>query len=370
MPHKDSSRARRDLKLFAAPPVGFCPLVKGERLRHTLPNENAWAGRNHTVQRNLGLVLAALSLLLSGPAPAASQEWPARPVRIIVPLAPGGGGDVFARLLGEELGKRFGQTFVVENRPGGALNIGMRACAESAPDGYTICLTSSEPIVYNQFLYKSMPFNAETDFEPITLLFFNPIALVTNNKLNVKTIAELVALSKAKPGTLSYATFSFPAMQFMDALKKKAGADWVYVPYRSGNEVVNAIMSGTTPIAVLGLANMLGQLRSGLITGIALNANARSPLFPDIPTLGEAGAGDFPPAWFGLFAPRGTPKPIIAKLHAEIVRITSDPVWRQKNFIDRAIEPAVNTPEQFAEFILRERKIAERIVKESGQQPQ
>jgi tripartite-type tricarboxylate transporter receptor subunit TctC len=268
------------------------------------------------------------------------------------------------------LQKRFGQPFVVENRPGGALNIGMRACAESAPDGYTLCLTSSEPIVANQFLYKSLPFNPETDFENITLLFFNPIALVANNTLNVKTIPQLIAYAKARPGTLSYATFSFPAIHFMDAMKKKHGIDIVYVPYRSGNEVVNAIMSGATPIAILGLANMLGQLRSGLITGIALNANARSPLFPDLPTLSEVGADDFPPAWFGLFAPRGTPKPVIARLHAEIVRIASDPAWRQKNFIDRAIQPAVNTPEEFAAFIVRERKIAERIVKESGHQPQ
>ena len=315
-------------------------------------------------------ITAAMVAWFAASVGALAQDWPVRPVRIIVPLAPGGGGDVFARLLGEELQKRYGQPFVVENRPGGALNIGMRACAEATPDGYTLCLTSSEPIVANQFLYKSMPFNPETDFEPITLLFFNPIALIANKGLNVKTIAELVALSKAKPGTLSYASFSFPAIVFMDNLKRKAGADWVYVPYRSGNEVINAVMSGATPVAFLGLANMLGQLRAGLVTSIALNANARSPRFPDLPTLSEAGAEDFPPAWFGLFAPRGTPKPIIAKLHAEIVRIASEPAWRQKNFIDRAIQPAVNTPEEFAQFILRERKIAERIVKESGHQPQ
>jgi tripartite-type tricarboxylate transporter receptor subunit TctC len=314
----------------------------------------------------IALIAAALGLA----APALAQDWPSRPVRIIVPLAPGGGGDVFARLLGEELAKRFGQPFVVENRPGGAMNIGIRACAESPPDGYTLCLTSSEPIVSNQFLYKSMPFNPETDFENITLLFFNPIALVTNKDLKVRTIAELIAHAKANPGKLSYATFSFLAQHFMDGLKKQHGVDWVHVPYRSGNEVVNAIVSGTTPIAFLGLANMLGQLRSGLITAIALNANARSPLFPDLPTLSEAGAEDFPPAWFGLFAPRGVPKPTLARLHAEIVRVTGDPAWRQKNFIDRAIQPAVNTPEEFTAFIARERKIAERIVKESGVQPQ
>ena len=196
------------------------------------------------------------------------------------------------------------------------------------------------------------------------------MALVANSKLAIKTIPDMVALSKAKPGTLSFSTFSFPMMHFMEKLKKQTGADLVFVPYRSGGDVVNALLSGSTPIAVLGLANMLQQIRAGLITGIALNANARSPLFPDIPTLAEANGEDYPPAWFGLFAPRGTPKPIMAKLHAEVVRITSDPAFQKKNFVDRAIDYAVNTPEEFAKFIERDRKSAERIFKESGQQPQ
>ena len=259
---------------------------------------------------------------------------------------------------------------MVENRPGGALNTGMRACAESPPDGYTFCITSSEPIVYNQFLYKSVPFNPETDFEPVARLFFNPVTLVANSSLKIKTIAEMVALSKAKPGTLSYGTFSFPMVYFMEKLKKQTGADMVYVPYRSGNEVVNAIVSGSTPIAILGLSNMLPQLRAGLITGIAVNSNARSPLFPDLPTLTEASGEELPPAWFGMFAPRGTPRPILASIHGEVARITSDPEFRQKNFVERAIDYAVNTPEEFAQFIVRDRKDAERIFKESGQQQQ
>lgn len=323
------------------------------------------------MQRNfVRPVIAALAIWVGLAAPAPAQDWPARAVRIIIPLGAGGGGDVFARLLADELQKRLGQPFLVENRPGGALNIGMRACAESAPDGYTFCITSSEPIVYNQFLYKTLPFNPATDFEPITNLFFNSVALVANSKLAIKTIPDMVALSKAKPGTLSFSTFSFPMMHFMEKLKKQTGADLVFVPYRSGGDVVNALLSGSTPIAVLGLANMLQQIRAGLITGIALNANARSPLFPDIPTLAEANGEDFPPAWFGLFAPRGTPKPIMAKLHAEVVRITGDPAFQKKNFVDRAIDYAVNTPEEFAKFIERDRKSAERIFKESGQQPQ
>lgn len=299
-----------------------------------------------------------------------AQDWPTRTVRIIIPLGAGGGGDVFARLLAEELRRRFGQPFVVENRTGGALNIGMRACAKSPPDGYTFCITTSEPIVYNQFLFKTLPFNPETDFEPITNLFFNPVAVVANRSLNIKTLDEMMALAKARPGTLSYSTFSFPLVAFMDKMNRKHGVDIIHVPYRSGNEVVNGVVSGATPIAILGLSNMLSQVRAGLIVGMALNANSRSPLFPDIPTLQEASGEDFPPAWFGLFAPRGTPKPIIDRLHAEVVRIASDPEFRQRNFVERAIDYAVNTPEEFAAFIAKDRASAGRIVRESGKQPQ
>ena len=184
-------------------------------------------------------------------------------MRIVIPLAAGGGGDVFARLLADELQRKYGQPFVVENRPGGGLNIGARACAEAPSDGYTLCVMSSEPVVYNQFLFRSLPFNPEKDFEPITNLFFNLEALVVNSQLKVKTIPELVALARAKPGTLSYGTFSFVLVQFMEKLKKTHGIDIVRVPFRSGNEVVNAIMSGTTPVALLGLSNMLSQVRSG-----------------------------------------------------------------------------------------------------------
>src|SRR4051794_31316098 len=149
------------------------------------------------------LILAAW---LGAAATAHAQDWPSRPVKIIIPLGPGGGGDVFSRLLAEELQKRLGQPFVVENRPGGGLNIGTRACAESPPDGYTFCVLSGEPVVYNQYTFKSLPFNPEKDFEPVVNLFINSNALVVNSKLNVKSVADLVALAKQKPGTLSYGT--------------------------------------------------------------------------------------------------------------------------------------------------------------------
>ena len=317
--------------------------------------------------RRLGLALIAAMLWL---APAAAQDWPTRPVRIIIPLGPGGGGDVFARLLGEEFQKRFGQPFVVENRPGGGLNIGTRACAEATPDGYTICVLSGEPVVYNQFSFKNLPFNPEKDLAPIVNLFINANALVINSSLGVKTIPQMVALAKAKPGTLNYGTFSFVLQYFMEKLNKENGVDIQRVPFRSGNEMVNAVVAGSTQIAFLGMSNMLGQIRSGLVTGLALNSNARSPLFPDIPTLQEASGEEYPPPWFGLFAPAGTPQPILDKLNAEVIRIASDPAWRQRNFIERAVEPAVGPRAEFEKFIAENRTFAARIAKESKIEPQ
>jgi tripartite-type tricarboxylate transporter receptor subunit TctC len=315
-------------------------------------------------------MIVALAVSLAGAGNTAAQDWPSRPVRIIIPLGPGGGGDVFTRVLAEELHKRLGQPFIVENRPGGGLNIGTRACAESAPDGYTLCVLSGEPVIYNRFLFKNLPFNPEQDFAPITALFINSNALVANAALNVKTIDELVAYAKAKPGTLSYGSFSFVLVYFMEKLNKQHGIDIVRVPFRSGNEVVNAVLAGTTPIAFLGLSNMVSQVKSGRIQAIALNSVARSPLFPEIPTLKEATGEDYPPPWFGLFAPAGTPKPIIDKVQAEVAQIAGDTAWRQKYFIERAVEPAVGPTEEFVKFIAENRAIAARIAKESGTKPQ
>jgi tripartite-type tricarboxylate transporter receptor subunit TctC len=324
---------------------------------------------SRVVAGSIGAVLG-VAAWLGAALPACAQDWPVRPVRIIIPLGPGGGGDVFTRLLADELQKRLGQPFVVENRPGGGLNIGTRACAEAAPDGYTFCVLSGEPVVYNQFTFKNLPYNPEKDLLPVINLFINANALVVNAKLNVKTIPELVALAKAKPGTLSYGTFSFMLAYFMDRLNKQNGIDIVRVPFRSGNEMVNAVMANTTPIVFLGLSNMIGQIKSGQFSGLALNSTVRSPLFPDIPTLLEATGEDYPPPWFGLFAPAGTPLPIVQKIHAEVTRICSDPDFRQKNFYRRAVEPAIGPRDEFIKFIASNRVFAARVAKETGQQPQ
>jgi tripartite-type tricarboxylate transporter receptor subunit TctC len=157
---------------------------------------------------------------------------------------------------------------------------------------------------------------------------------------------------------------------FMDQLNKKNGIDIVRVPFRSGNEMVNAMVSGTTPVVFLGLSNMIGQIRSGQVTGLALNSYNRSPLFPDIPTLKEATGEDYPPPWFGMFAPAGTPAPILDKVHAELTRIMGEPGFVQKNFVQRAVDPVPQTRAEFAKFIADNRAFATRVAKEADIKPQ
>ena len=317
----------------------------------------------------LAAALAGLVALHTAPR-AAAQDYPTRPVRIVFPLAAGGGGDVFTRGLADELQKAWRQPVVVENRPGGGQNIGARACVEATPDGYTICVMSGEPVAYNQFLFKTIPYDPEKDLQPISNLFFNTLAVVIVPETKVKTFAEMVAMAKQQPGKLSYATFSFPATYFMDKLNKTEGTDIVKVPYRGGGEVVNALLGGTTPIAVLALSNMVSQLQSGRITPLAVVANARSPLFPDVPTLEQARPGDgFPASWFGLFTQAGVPRPIVEKISAEVDRIMADPAFRKRMYTDRAVEPAPERLDVFARFIREERKLAQQMVKDSGVEP-
>jgi tripartite-type tricarboxylate transporter receptor subunit TctC len=313
------------------------------------------------------ILLFAVIAALTAARPAAAQDYPSRPVRIVFPLAAGGGGDVFTRALAEELQKAWHQPVVVENRPGGGQNIGARACVEAAPDGYTLCLMSSEPAVYNQFLFKTIPYDPEKDLQPIANLFFNTLAVVINGDTKIKTFAEMIAMAKQQPGKLSYSTFSFPATVFMDKLNKAENTDIVKVPYKGGGEVVNAVLGGTTPIAVLALSNMVSLLQSGRITPLAVVAPSRSPLFPDVPTLAQVRPGaEFPTTWFGLFAQAGVPRPIVEKVAAEVDRIIAEPAFRKRMFIERGVEPAGERLEVFAKFVRDERKFAQEIVKESG----
>jgi len=310
------------------------------------------------------IVLAMLVAL-----PAAAQTWPTRPVRVITANSAGGTSDVFVRALGEELQKRLGQPFIIENRSGGGMNIAGRACAESANDGYTICILPNETLTLNQFTFKSIPYDPEKDFDAITNAFINTQVMVVSSALNVTSLDELAALSKAKPGTLSYSALAIPMQITMEEWKKKTGADVISVPSRGGSDIVTGLISGTTPVAIVGLPNFITHIRSGAVKALAVDSDTRSPLFPDVPTLAELGFPNLAPVYFGFVAPAGTPPAIIQRLHEEISRIGNDPAFRQKRLIDIGIVPVFDTPAEFGAYLKLQRANGKRLIEESGYQP-
>jgi tripartite-type tricarboxylate transporter receptor subunit TctC len=325
---------------------------------------------SHFDLRPLSSILTALLLLaatLAATATANAQDWPTRPIRALTTASPGGISDVFMRALGEKLRERLGHPIVVENRPGGMQNVGARACQDSAPDGYTICIINADPIIYNQFLLNDMPFDPEHGLQPITKLFDLIHVLVVNANLKVKSVDELIARSKERPGTLSYVTPGAPMVLYMETLKKDRGADWVRVPFKGGGEAVNAILSGVTPIGLIGEGNVIGQIRAGTMTPLVMLNNVHSPNFPQVPTLKEIGY-DGPPSrgWYGLFAPAGTPRPIVDRLAKDVAAIVAEPGFAQKQLKERSLVGGTNTPDAFAAEIVEDRKVAEGVVKAAG----
>jgi tripartite-type tricarboxylate transporter receptor subunit TctC len=315
------------------------------------------------------LYLAALALVFA--TPALAQDYPNRPIRVIVTTSPGGISDVFLRALGEALHQRLGQPLVVENRAGGNMIIGARACAEATPDGYTLCVMPGEPLTYNQFQFRNLPYDPDKSFQPITNFFFLTQTLGVSAKLNVKSLAELAAYSKTHAGTLSYSAPSSSLIVFMEKWKQETGADLVRVPFKGGGDTINGILSGVTPVGFLGLGNMISHIRAGTITPILTDGEKSSPLIPDVTTLGEIGfARDHTRAFFGLLAPASTPRALIDRLRGEIASIAGEPSFRNRHMVERALEPVMNTPEEFRQFLIDDRVRAETIVKASGLSPQ
>src|SRR4051812_9506834 len=298
---------------------------------------------------------------------ALAQDYPVRPIRVIVTTSPGGISDIFVRALGEPLHQRLGQPLVIENRAGGNMIIGARACAEAPPDGYTLCVMPGEPLLFNQFQFKSLPYDPDKSFAPITNFFFITQTLGVSSALNVKSLDDLAAYSKAKAATLSYSAPSSSLIVFMEKWKQETGADLVRVPFKGGGDTVTGIISGTTPVGFLGLGNLLSYVRAGSITPILSDGEKRSPLIPEVPAFGDIGMGrEHTRAFFGLLAPANTPRPIIDKLRTEIIRIVNQPEFMNRNLTERGLEPVLNTPEEFRAFLIADRVRAERIVKAAG----
>ncbi|HZQ63506.1 MAG TPA: tripartite tricarboxylate transporter substrate binding protein [Casimicrobiaceae bacterium] len=315
------------------------------------------------------LAAALLGVAISlAPGPAAAQNYPAKTIRLVVPFPPGGPLDVTGRLIAQKLTEAWGQSVVVDNRPGAGGNIGADLVAKSAPDGYTVVMGALSTHAVNPHLFSSMPYDAIKDFAPITLLAITPNVLVVNPSLPVSSVKDLIAYAKANPGKLSFGSGSNGSAGHLagELLKVDAGIDMVHVPFKGAAPATQALLAGDTQLMFDNLANVMPQVKAGKVKALAVTTAQRSRLAPDLPTMAEAGVPGFDiSTWYGLLAPAGTPAPIIAKWNAEVTRILNSPDVREK-LLAQGAEPAPDTPEQFAAFIARENAKYQRIVKASG----
>jgi tripartite-type tricarboxylate transporter receptor subunit TctC len=299
------------------------------------------------------IVVPALAAVLAGAnAGAFGQAYPNRPIHIIAPFPAGGGYDFLSRMLGAEMTKTFGQPVIVENKAGANGNIGTDAAAKSPPDGYTLLMGGNSPLALNVGLYPKLPYDPVRDFEPIARVATQPNLLAVHPKLPVKTLGELVAYARANPGKLTYASNGNGSPQHLAAeqLKRMAGIDIVHVPYKGAAPTSAALLAGEVSMAFNVILLPLPHVQSGRLTGIGVASSRRSPLAPSIPTLTEAGYTIDIDTWYGLLAPAGTPKDIVAKLNAETVRILNLPDLKQKTR-SQGIELGGSTPEEFAAFL-------------------
>jgi tripartite-type tricarboxylate transporter receptor subunit TctC len=298
-------------------------------------------------------------------ASAQAQSYPDHPIRLIVSIAAGSVTDVIMRAAAIELGPRFGQPLIIENRGGASGIIAAQSCAQAAPDGYTLCVIYHSTMSYNPLLFDKLPYNADSDLVPVTRLFFLTEGVFVNSTLGVSSIAELKALAQSKPDGLNYATLgdgSFPDL-FMRWLNNQWGTRIVGVPYKGGGPAAQAVAANDVQVTRFGVGNFVGLVESGKVKALAVSADRRSPVLPDVPTFVEAGLGGYPgQGWWGLAAPKGTPPAIVNKVNAEFVKVFSDPKFVA--FLDKqAVVAAPTTPAGFAAFLQEDRKAAEALIK-------
>jgi tripartite-type tricarboxylate transporter receptor subunit TctC len=314
---------------------------------------------------------ASVLLALALPVAAAAQDYPTKPIRVLAAQGPGGLSDVFMRALAEEIRPLLGETVVVENRVGASGSLAARLCADATPDGYTICILNGESMVINPLILKSVNVDPKKDLVHITRLFYITQVFAAISSLGVKSFDELAALAKAKPKTMVYMAPSLSKVAFMEHFNTTRGVDFVRVPFKGGGDAVNSMLSGTTPIVIFGIGNVLQYLRDGKVIGLAVDGGRRSPLAPDIPTFEELGyTVHIMAASFGIHAPVGTPRPIVDKLHAAIIKAASKPEFQQRHMIPRGLLPVLDTPAQFEKQLEIDRAAGVEIVKGSGLYPE
>jgi tripartite-type tricarboxylate transporter receptor subunit TctC len=298
----------------------------------------------------------------------AQERYPSKPLRIVVPFAPGGSTDIFARLVGERLGSALGQPVVIENRAGAGGNIGADVVARSAPDGYTLLMATTGVMAINNALYKSMTYDAAKDFEPVIFIASITNILIVPPELPARNVAELVALAKREPGRLSFASSGAGSSTHMSAelFKSLTGTDILHIPYKGSGQALPDLMSGRVSMMFENAPGAVSYIKAGKVRALAVTGLERSAALPDLPTVAESGVPGYESlSWSGLAAPSGTPKEIIQRITRETARILATPEMRAR-LADQGAEAVGGPPEQFAGHIRAEREKWTRLIRSRG----
>ncbi len=314
-------------------------------------------------------LVALLALASIAPlAVAQGNDWPSKPIRLVVTFPPGGSSDAAARIVAPKLAERLGQPVVVDNRPGAGGGVGLDAVAKAPADGYTIVLASAGGLTANPSLYKKLTYDPLRDFAPVTLFGTSPFVLLASPSMSVANVGELLTVAKGQPGRLSYASGgNGTAMHLSGELMKSMGkVHIVHIPYRGSGPALMAVMSGDTQLAVADITTAATQIKAGRVKALGVLSKDRSQLAPEIPTLSESGLPGFDAAgWFGILAPAATPAPIVQRLNAEITAVLRSPDVRER-FASAGLEPLPSTQAEMAALMKTETVKWARVIKESN----
>jgi tripartite-type tricarboxylate transporter receptor subunit TctC len=310
--------------------------------------------------------LLAAALAFSGAAFA--QAWPSKPIKIIVPYPPGGTSDILARAVGQKMSEIYGQSVVVENKPGATGNIGADLVAKSPPDGYTLLLADIGSLAISPSVNASLPFDPVKDFAPVAMVAYSPHLLATHPSVPATSVRELVALLKSKPDSLSFAVSGIGGANHLAGIDfaQRTGIKWTYIPYKGGAQAITDVMAGHAQVLFNGMLATYPAVKDGKLKVIAISSARRFAAAPDIPTVAESGVAGFETgSWQGIVAPAGTPPDVVRKLHATVTAILATPEMSEKLTTSGA-EVRPQSPEQFGAFIRSEKDRWAKVVKESG----
>jgi tripartite-type tricarboxylate transporter receptor subunit TctC len=300
--------------------------------------------------------------------PLSAQDFPTRPVTIIVPSTAGGGTDIIARIIGDALSKQLGQAFVIENRPGAGSLVGTVAAANAAPDGYTLLAGLNANMAVNPSLFAKLPYDPIRDFAPVAMLADYPFVVVVSKSLPASSIKQLIALARSKPGQINYASAGNGTGQHLstELFKLMTDSNLTHVPYRGAAPAYADVISGQVPVFFDNLASGLGQVKGGKVRALAVTGRQRSSLLPDVPTVAESGVPSYEyHTWFGLWAPRKTPEPILEKLHAEVKKALASPTVKER-IAASAGEPSAMPLADIDPFVKAEIARWAEVVKRAG----